>query len=79
MGDPTDNIPGLKGMGDKKAEALLATDSPDEWWDTISAMYMEQYNDPWVIYEQAILLWILREYGQEKKPIDFRAYVSGTQ
>ena len=75
-GDRVDNIPGLKGYGGKKAERLLEETDPGQWWDMIHALYLGQFNDPWVVYEQAYLLWILRSYEQIERPIDFRAYTS---
>lgn len=70
-GDRTDNIPGLKGWGDKKAEALLTEWPAYEWWTVIAEEYQEQYKDPWVIYEQAYLLWILRNLSEKEKPVQW--------
>ena len=67
-GDSVDNIPGLRGYGNKKAEKLLDENYRADWWDVISSLYMEQYNDPWVIEETCYLLWILRSYDQIKQP-----------
>lgn len=75
-GDRVDNIPGLRGFGSKKADKLMEEVDPGDWWDTIATLYLEQYGDNFTIYEQAYLLWILRDYGQIKRPIDFRAYTS---
>lgn len=75
-GDRVDNIPGLRGYGSKKADTLMEENDPGDWWDLIASLYLEQYEDNFIIYEQAYLLWILRDYGQIKRPIDFRAYTS---
>lgn len=76
-GDRTDNIPGLRGMGDKRATKIIDNEGLENVWDIAQALYLEQYDDPWVIWEQAILLWILRDYDQIKKPINFRRYLAG--
>ena len=70
-GDSTDNIPGLRGWGEKKAEKLLAEWPPYEWWTVIAEEYQEQYGDQWVIYEQAYLLWILRSLSEIEKPVQW--------
>jgi DNA polymerase I len=67
-GDRTDNIPGLKGMGPVKAADLLNTTPRAGWWDTITELYLLQYDDPWVIWEQARLLWILRYEHEMNTP-----------
>ena len=35
MGDTTDNIPGIKGMGPVKAAKLIDNTPPEEWWDML--------------------------------------------
>lgn len=67
-GDRTDNIPGLKGMGPVKAANFLNSMDRRDWWQAISELYMQQYNDPWVIWEQAYLLWILRYEHEMNTP-----------
>jgi len=70
-GDATDNIPGVRGMGKGKATKLLSFHPPEEWWEVISHLYEQQYGDPWVIYEQAYLLWILRSLNEIEKPVQW--------
>lgn len=38
-GDPTDNYPGCRGIGPKKAKALLDDTKPADWWKAIVATY----------------------------------------
>jgi len=76
-GDRTDNIPGLRKIGNARADKLLEEHGFGGIWDVAEAMYLEQYGDSFVIWEQAILLWMLRTYDQIKKPIDFRRYLCG--
>jgi hypothetical protein len=75
-GDTVDNVPGLPGMGKKKAEKLLLETPRAELWDILSGMYMEAYNNEDVIYEQARLLWILRTPEQLHTPPDFKRIVT---
>ena len=39
MGDMTDNYPGLKGIGEKKAEKILAQHSPNNWESAVLHEY----------------------------------------
>ena len=50
-GDPTDKIPGLPGIGDKKAEALLANyNTEEEFQKTVVACYQNIYEHEWKDY-----------------------------
>ena len=61
-GDRTDNIPGLKGIGDKTAEKILA-DLEDEK-DLYNAVLEEyKYNREYLL-EQGQLLWIRKKKDQ---------------
>jgi len=61
-GDRTDNIPGLKGIGDKRAEKILA-DLEDEK-DLYNAVLEEyKYNREYLL-EQGQLLWIRKQKDQ---------------
>ena len=61
-GDRTDNIPGLKGIGDKTAEKIL-TDLEDEK-DLYNAVLEEyKYNREYLL-EQGQLLWIRKQKNQ---------------
>ena len=45
-GDPTDNIPGLEGVGTKNAQKILANaESPADAWGRVLAAYQAQYGD----------------------------------
>lgn len=60
-GDTADFIPGLRGVGEKKAEALLkGTTCNQEAYALVSGKYNEVVGDNWPAYfvEQAALLWM---------------------
>lgn len=67
MGDSADNIPGIKGVGPKTADKLLA-EAPDRQAraDAVAKKYLAQYGPDWKGWanEVGILLWIRREAGQ---------------
>lgn len=63
MGDMTDNIPGIRGLGPKTAAKLLGDETdPEKMYEIAQREYERHYGDEWrdVIDEQAQLLWILR-------------------
>lgn len=64
-GDSADNIPGLKGIGPKKAQALLEPfrHSMEDMWATVHLAYKEAGLGEDYLTEQARLLWLLREDG----------------
>ena len=45
-GESTDNIPGVPGIGNVKAEAALGL-AEDNVWDAIVALYVQGYGDNW--------------------------------
>lgn len=67
MGDAADNIPGIKGIGEVKANKLLGeTGTRQARADIVTIEYVKQYGDRWESYLQEVgqLLWIRREEGQ---------------
>jgi hypothetical protein len=74
-GDRTDNIPGIKGLGESKKgklssriEKLLAPAEKDwgRMQDIVLAQYRKQYGDAaeQAMHEVATLIWILRKEGE---------------
>lgn len=67
-GDRVDNITGIKGIGDKKADKLL--DNNDDWDKLIVDMYLDEFENGFQrAVENSQLLWMLQR-GKEM-PIDF--------
>lgn len=69
-GDRTDNIPGIKGVGDKTAAKLLApaVKNITAMQKVVMDQYIKQYGEevaPMAYREVANLLWIRREENQE--------------
>jgi hypothetical protein len=73
-GDSTDNIPGLKGCGPKKAYDLLS-DAKDEGeaFRAVFNAYREVYDDEMEsrrsLLEQARLVWMVREVNEDGNPV----------
>lgn len=69
-GDSTDNIFGLKGIGEKRAENILNTCSYEEVWPTIYSLYVKEYGTQAYdrLVENGRLLYILREKGEHWSP-----------
>ena len=65
-GDRVDNIPGLKGIGPKKAEKILKDCSSEK--DMYAAVLEAYDNNEEYLTEQALLLWIRRRPGELWKP-----------
>lgn len=42
VGDPTDNIKGVSGIGPKKAAKLLESTQPENWYDTVRDLYSSE-------------------------------------
>ena len=77
MGDRTDNIPGIKGIGEVKAAKLLeGCDSRFERYLAVQACYLNQYGKDWLdaFTEVGRLLWIRRSPQQVW---DLDNYVNG--
>ena len=62
-GDRVDNIIGIYGIGDKKAEKLLLGKSNEEMEEIILKKYRQEFKDNYIkrYWENKQLLWILRE------------------
>lgn len=72
VGDPTDNIPGLKGVGPNKAVKLLADcTSEGELYTTVRDLYKEYYREEYLkmLVEQINLLWMIRETDINNDPV----------
>jgi 5'-3' exonuclease len=67
-GDRIDNVPGLTGIGPKKAEKILAgCKTEKEMYDAVYKKYVE-YGMEDYITEIGKLLWIMREEGKTWSP-----------
>ena len=72
VGDPTDNIPGLKGCGGKKAyDSLEGCTTKEEALSIVKGLYEEAYGDQYEqkLTEQAQLVWMVRELDEEGRPV----------
>lgn len=70
-GDHTDNIPGIPGMGDKRAQAVMDDCATlGELQERVFALYVQHYPDsPMETFiEQGRLLWIRRKPGELWEP-----------
>ena len=64
-GDPTDNIPGLYGVGKVNAERLLqGITEPLSMYSVVKEQYEKRFGSYWhqFMCENATLLWMLRDY-----------------
>jgi len=61
MGDKADNIPGIKGIGPKKAEKLLAEST--DWDATVESQYENFFGEGWFqrMCQNTQLLWMLQK------------------
>lgn len=75
-GDTADSIPGIHGIGPKKAEYLLGgMESPDEMWEAVENVYLKTYGETHtadniadMLYERGNKLWIKRDYNEVWSP-----------
>ena len=72
MGDITDNIPGIRGVGQITAKKLLeSADTVDEMWEIVLRTYLKAYKETHsedeiteLLYERGNKLWIRRKPGE---------------
>lgn len=74
-GDVADSIPGIKGIGPRRADILLKKGtSPEEWWDIVLSTYtnklphLSEDEIAEILYERGNKLWIQRHEGQTWYP-----------
>ncbi len=71
IGDTSDNIPGIKGVGPKTTDKLLAEVGGDlgKFRQTVRDLYKKEYGPTWeeAYHEVGTLLWMIREPDQIKK------------
>ena len=67
MGDATDNIPGLAGVGPVKADKILAGVAPKDRWHAVEAAYLEKGMMAKDALMNARLVRILRDGDYNKK------------
>tara|TARA_B110000908_G_scaffold36129_1_gene43277 strand:- start:3809 stop:4531 length:723 start_codon:yes stop_codon:yes gene_type:complete len=62
MGDKVDNIPGIKGIGPKKAEKLLDETEREDWDKLVEEKYEEFFGDGWFnrMVQNTQLLWMIQ-------------------
>lgn len=67
VGDVSDNVPKIKGIGEAKVKKLLDGKSKEEMKESVKELYMKHYPDNWysVMDEVARLLWIKRSPTDE--------------
>lgn len=75
MGDVADAIPGIKGIGPRRADNLLKNGTtPEEWWDIVLSTYTNKFPHLFddeiaeILYERGNKLWIQRYEGQTWYP-----------
>lgn len=76
-GDNADNIPGIKGIGPKKAEKILANIPQDRRWNRIRAAWRGHRNgDPMLSYRLLRMLTSWEELDEIQKEIKSKASLS---
>jgi 5'-3' exonuclease len=63
MGDTVDNIPGIKGIGPKKAEKLLDKTKREDWDKLVEEKYEEFFGEGWFhrMLQNTQLLWMIQK------------------
>lgn len=74
-GDVADSIPGIKGIGPRRADNLLKSGTtPEDWWDIVLSTYTNKFPHLFddeiaeILYERGNKLWIQRYEGQTWYP-----------
>jgi 5'-3' exonuclease len=77
MGDKVDNIPGIKGIGPKKAEKLLDETNREDWDKLIEEKYEEFFKEGWFtrMIQNTQLLWMIQK--DVLMPMNIEGYVNG--
>lgn len=72
-GDTVDNIPGLKGVGPKKADKALEGKDLNQQINKVVKMYKEVYKDDYldVLNPMGQMLWLKRSYDEPEWTVDF--------
>lgn len=55
VGDPTDNIKGVSGIGPKKAEAILGSTPKEQWYETVRDMFASE--EELEMNAQCVFIW----------------------
>ena len=79
-GDPTDTIPGLKGVGPKGAETMMLNiGSNADRWEHVLSLYKEKEGHNWESYlnEQGRHLWMLRSRDDFWTHTKFKEAING--
>lgn len=72
MGDATDNIQGIKGLGPKTAEKILANVDPSRMFETVIGTYKSKCGNTWEsdFVKAANLIWI-RDNADNCRPLTY--------
>jgi len=77
-GDVADNIPGIRGLGLKRAGQLLSKNDQEKWWCRIGNEYAAFFEDPESrLNKNTRLLWMLRDVREKDEPPDFESIITG--
>lgn len=79
-GDSVDNIPGIEGMGPKKAEKLLKGKNLKEQFEAVIKAYKKHYPKDYVerLNAMGVLLYLVKDYDDPLWNIEFwKEYLDG--
>ncbi len=74
MGDSVDSIPGLAGVGSKRAEGILESVAMGQRQEAVAAAYIERGHGYAYLLEQARLVYILHKRGEVYSPLTPEAW-----